>query len=63
MEPQQNYGGKAIENKCVLSFCLRKVAIVSEDLIVRGNCFHIADVATEKACLRLVLGTFVGWII
>ena len=36
---------------------LWKIAIVSEDLIVMGNLFHIVVAATQKVQLHLVLGT------
>ena len=59
MTPPKFYGGKAISNKYVLNF-LRKVSIVSEELIAIGSRFQIVGAATEKARLRifsLVLGT------
>ena len=59
MEPPTFYGRNAISNKYVFNF-LRKLSIVSEDLIAIGSCFQIVGVATEKACLpmfSLVLAT------
>ena len=35
-------------------FCLRKVAIVSDDLIVTGSWFHAFGVGTEKARLPIL---------
>ena len=59
MEPPKIYGGKVISNKYVFNF-LRKVSIVSEDLIAIGSSFQIVGAATEKARLpifSIVLGT------
>ena len=54
------YGGKAISNKYVFSFCLRKVSIVFGDLIVIWSLFQIVVATPEKARLpqlSFVLGT------
>ena len=51
------YARKIISNKC-FEFCLRKMAIVSEDIIVTGSYFKIVGAARENARLSiLVLGT------
>ena len=48
------YDGKAISNKYVLHFCLRKVSIVSEDLIVIGSLFQTDEyVGSTSACFQL----------
>ena len=57
MEPPTIYGGKTISNMYV-SICLRKVAIVSEDLILIWSLFQIVGATTENPRLfifRLLL--------
>ena len=50
-------------NKKICVCCLRKVAIVSEDLIVMGSSFQIFGAARDKSRLpkfNLILGTKTG---
>ena len=59
MEPPKFNGGKATSNKYVFNF-LRKVFIVSEDLIATGSLFQNIGAAAEKGYLpifSLVFGT------